>query len=333
MIFSIRDHLKKYLHKCAVFLFYALSIFFVCSIVWILVVYLVIENQDVYAVAPKNMQWVEVGANNIAYQYFSADTNKNVLLIGGTTAWSGVWAKTIEDLKGIYNIYAIDLPPFGYSVVDKEYKYNLQNQANTINGFVEEMNLKDVVVVAHSYGAGPTMEAVLKNTGAYNKLVIIDGAIHVDGSPMPNNMVVKTFFKVPVLRYLVATFALHAPGFMEASLKYLVHDNSSVSESWVGIYNQPLRVENQSQKTGKWFYDFVFENGSGLSSDSKNYKALSVPVNIVWGKEDNLTPLNQGLYLKEIIPGSTMIQLDGVGHIPMIDNHNVFIEVLKKSIK
>jgi len=300
---------------------------------WLWFVDLFLENDDVYASAPQNTQWVEVGKNKIAYQYFPADTGKNVALIGGTTAWSGVWKNTIEDLKGEYNIYAIDLPPFGFSIVDEEYKYNLANQADLINGFLKKLNIQDVIFVAHSYGAGPSMEAVLRNQDNYKKFIIIDGAIHVDRESKQPIGFVKSFFSIPTFRYLISSIALHLPGFMEASLKYLVYDNSKVDDFWVGIYNQPLSIENQSQKIAKWFYDFGFENGTGLSSEGINYKDLAIPVVIIWGKEDTFTPLEQGLYLQKIIPKNNLIILDKVGHIPMIDDHEGFIKVLKQNLE
>ena len=120
---------------------------------------------------------------------------------------------------------------------------------------------------------------------------------------------------------------------MEASLKYLVYDNNKVDEFWVNIYKQPLKVENTSQKIAKWFYDFVFENGKGLSSEGTNYKNLNIPILIIWGKEDTFTPLEQGLYLQKIIPRNELIVLDKAGHIPMIDDHGRYMEVLKQNLE
>lgn len=313
--------------------FYFLLGFVILTFSWLWFVDLFLENDNIYASAPKNTKWAEVGKNKIAYQYFPANTGKNVALIGGTTAWSGVWMNTIKDLKGEYNIYAIDLPPFGFSIVDEEYKYNLANQADLINEFLKKLNIQEVVFVAHSYGAGPSMEAVLRNQDKYRKFIIIDGAIHVDRENKKTTGFIKKFFSVPTFRYLISSVALHLPGFMEASLKYLVYDNSKVDDFWVGIYNQPLSVESQSQKIAKWFYDFVFENGTGLSSEGSNYKDLAIPVVIIWGKEDTFTPLEQGLYLQKIIPQNDLIVLDKVGHIPMIDDHEGFIKVLKQNLE
>jgi pimeloyl-ACP methyl ester carboxylesterase len=299
---------------------------------WLTICDLFIENDDPYTAAPANTEWVELGSNRIAYQYTPADTDRSVVLVGGTTAWSGVWRYTVDDLKGAYNVYAIDLPPFGYSVVDDAYDYNLSNQADLLNEFVEAHNLNGVILVAHSYGAGPAMEAVLRKPDLYSKFILIDGAIHVDRDRSGGAAFISGIFNIPTFRYLLTSTAVHFPGFIEASLKYLVYDNSSVDEFWVEIYKRPLSVENKSQTLAKWFYDFVFKNGTGLSSESGNYAHLPTPVTIVWGREDNLTPLEQGKYLHAIIPNNEFIVLDNVGHIPMIDDHDRYIEILKKQL-
>lgn len=323
MIFEFLKKHKKF--------FYVLTGIIIVISSWLMFVDLLLENDDAYSTAPANTQWVKVGKHTIAYQHFSGDREKNMVLIGGTTAWSGVWKNTAEDLRGDYNIYAIDLPPFGYSLVDSTYKYNLSNQADLINNVLKELDIRDVTFVAHSYGAGPATEAVLRNPNNYKRFVIIDGAIHVDRERKISGLA-KKFFNIPTLRYLISTTALHFPGFMEASLKYLVYNNDTVDEFWVNIYKQPLKIENTSQKMASWFYDFVFENGKGLSSDGANYKNLDIPVLIMWGKEDTFTPLEQGLYLQKIIPRNELMIMENVGHIPMIDDHEHYIELLKQNL-
>ena len=221
------------------------------------------------------------------------------------------------------------MPPFGYSRTDESHTYTLGNQADLINGFIEALDLHGATLVAHSYGAGPAMEAVLRKPDNYASFVIIDGAIHVDREQNGAPALVRHIFNIATLRYALTSLAVHSPGFMRASLKYLVHDNRSVNKFWVDIYKRPLSVEDQSRRLGRWLYDFVFRGGTGLSSESENYKTLRTPVTILWGREDNLTPLAQGEYLHAIIPHSEFVALNDIGHIPMIDDHERYIEVLK----
>ncbi|MBP9757259.1 MAG: alpha/beta hydrolase [Candidatus Pacebacteria bacterium] len=301
-------------------------------VVWLATVNLLIETKDVQTTAPDGIAWTMVGPHRIAYQNTPNKGGRNVLLVGGTTAWSGTWEYTRRDLADTYNVYAIDLPPFGYSIVDPSYRYDLQSQAQLINDIIESLALRDVTLVAHSYGAGPSMEAVLREPEQYRELVIIDGAIHVDRETSGALAYVGTIFSIQTFRYAFTSALVHVPGFVGASIKYLVHDNSTVDEFWIDTYSQPLRNEDQSKRLAAWFYDFVFKNGTGLSSTGVNYASLRVPVSIMWGREDNLTPLSQGEYLHSLIPGSTLTVMDGVGHIPMIDDHAGYMEILRSYI-
>jgi pimeloyl-ACP methyl ester carboxylesterase len=296
---------------------------------WFLVLVLFIENEDVYSSAPLNTKWLDVGVNRVAYQHHQSNSSNTLVFVGGTTAWSGVWEYTIDDLEGDYNIYTIDLPPFGYSVVDKMHKYNLISQAGIINGFLEELNLQNVTLIAHSYGAGPSTEAVLSEKERYEKYVIIDGTVYVDRE-RNSSSIIKTIFSFSPFRYFITSVAIHFPGFMKGSLEYLVFDNSKVDDFWVGIYTQPLTLVGQSDRLSNWLFDFVFENGEGISSKGKNYKDLDIPVLIIWGGEDNFTPIEQGLTLQRIIPNNELVVMDNVGHIPMIDDHEGYISVLKE---
>ncbi|MEX2515168.1 MAG: alpha/beta hydrolase [Candidatus Paceibacterota bacterium] len=323
------------LNKKYKILLYLLTGIIILGSCWIIFVDLFLENNNPFSTAPENTKWVKIDDNQVAYQYFPSQSgaDNHILLIGGTTAWSGVWEKTVDDLNESYSIYTLDLPPFGYSAVSNDYKYNLRNQAQLINDFIDELQINNVTLVAHSYGAGPSMEAVFLNQETYKKLIVIDGSIHVDRASSKSAVAAEYTLKLPQLRYFISGIALHFPGFMEASLKYLVHDNDTVTDYWIDVYRQPLSLENKTQHIARWFYDFAFRNGEGLSSSGENYEDLSVPVDIIWGEEDTFTPLEQGTYLNSIIPKSSITTIENVGHIPMIDNHEDYIEVLKTLLK
>jgi len=47
------------------------------------------------------------------------------------------------------------------------------------------------------------------------------------------------------------------------------------------------------------------------------YERLSMPTLILWGAEDTWIPLAQGKRLQQALPGSNLMILDGVGHVPM----------------
>ena len=57
------------------------------------------------------------------------------------------------------------------------------------------------------------------------------------------------------------------------------------------------------------------------------------PVAMIWGRQDNVTPLWQSQALLTLIPGSRLRMIDGAGHIPYIENTAQFNEVLLEILR
>jgi len=56
-----------------------------------------------------------------------------------------------------------------------------------------------------------------------------------------------------------------------------------------------------------------------VSTRPESWRALDLPVAVIWGKEDTVTPPEQAEELAELVPGAGITMLDGVGHIPQIE--------------
>jgi pimeloyl-ACP methyl ester carboxylesterase len=55
-----------------------------------------------------------------------------------------------------------------------------------------------------------------------------------------------------------------------------------------------------------------------------------MPVLVIWGASDTVTPLWQGKQLHALIPNSQLSVIEGVGHIPYIENAEAFNNALLK---
>jgi pimeloyl-ACP methyl ester carboxylesterase len=98
------------------------------------------------------------------------------MFVGGLSAWNETWERTIseskETYKNKYNYVAIDLPPFGFSTPSLDSNYFRDTQAKRIAKFIEEKKLDSVILVGHSYGAGPLTEYAITNPDKVEKLVL-----------------------------------------------------------------------------------------------------------------------------------------------------------------
>ena len=61
-----------------------------------------------------------------------------------------------------------------------------------------------------------------------------------------------------------------------------------------------------------------------VSTRPESWRALDLPVAVIWGKEDTVMPPEQAEELAELVPDAGITLLDGVGHIPQIEAPKAF---------
>ena len=59
------------------------------------------------------------------------------------------------------------------------------------------------------------------------------------------------------------------------------------------------------------------QSGARAPVSEASFAAIKVPTLILHGRQDHLIPFAQGEAFARVIPGSTLIAYDGVGHVPM----------------
>ena len=68
------------------------------------------------------------------------------------------------------------------------------------------------------------------------------------------------------------------------------------------------------------------------SNSSVSYKKLTVPVRLIWGEKDTLTPLEGTKILLDTVPDIRLSTLTNVGHIPMIEDYAQFDKALLNAL-
>ena len=92
-------------------------------------------------------------------------------------------------------------------------------------------------------------------------------------------------------------------------------------------------VQGTTAAYADWLKNLMEAQENSLGSNFENFKKIHIPVSIIWGSEDTVTPLWQGQALQSLIPQSELLVIKGVGHIPYIENVSEFNSVLIKAIK
>jgi pimeloyl-ACP methyl ester carboxylesterase len=260
-------------------------------------------------------------------QEFGDAASPPLLLVHGTGAWSHTWVSNVDAMvQAGYRVIAVDLPPFGFSTRPADGNYNRAQQALRLLALMDALQLPPVTLLGHSYGGGPAAEAAMLQPQRLRHLILLDAAVGLRSSVEPQaqqSLAAQVFTMRPVRTTLIA-LAGTQPLFSEDWLRPFVYRKEVVTPQRTAIYQLPFAVSGYSAALGDWAYQFAGERGTFKSEQADGYKSLRMPVTLMWGEQDTITPLEQAKALKALMPQSTLVVLSGVGHIPQIEDVELF---------
>lgn len=251
-----------------------------------------------------------------------------VLLIHGSVGWSGSWRHTLEVLASEgYRAIAIDLPPMGYSDRDPGGDYGRAASAARILAFIEAEGIAPHIV-AHSFGAGAAVEAVMQRGDAFASLTIINGALPLD----PEATELPSILRPIWLRETLVSATVTNPLASRRLLQAFLFRKETATDDVLEVLAQPSRLEGATEALSVWLPTLLVPPTGLPSVTSAAFADLSLPTALIWGAEDTTTPLAQGETLRDLIPGATLTVLPDVGHIPMIEDPAAFDAALLSAL-
>ncbi len=288
----------------------------------------IVETKDVASVLPEGMQLINVGNETIAYKQIGTAAKTNVLFVGGLSGWSGTWERTMQaawNNDDSYNYIAMDLPPFGYSTVDASKGYFRDAQADRIEGFVQALGLKDVILVTHSYGAGPGAEYIMRKPSDVRKFIIIDGVLNIgDSKIVPDGGIVQ----IDAIRNPLIGLLAHNKWFVGSRFKTFVYVTDNITTELMDLYMRSFNTKGTTVRLSSWFKDYVNDPLVYKSTSKENWNNVSIPVRLIWGDEDIVTPIGLSDIVLDSVPDVSLHTLKKIGHIPMIEDYALFDQAL-----
>jgi len=264
--------------------------------------------------------YASVAGIDIHYQTWGPAGGPPILLIHGTMAWSGTWFDIGERLAACgFRVIAPDMPPFGYSTRPANGDYSRQAQARLITGFADTIGLEKIVLVGHSFACGATIEAAFSNPDRIQGLVMLDAALSLD-NPSGNTWMSR-LFAAPVLGEALTASTFTNPILIPRGLRDFMADDRQVTDARAALYQKPLAVTGTSAAVADWLSTALLaDERASRAANLDNYRTFHQPVVLIWGRQDTVTPLAQGEHLRALLPRSSLLVLDGVNHIPQVED-------------
>ena len=280
------------------------------------------------ALAPRTGHLVPTRSGGVFVQEKGPADGIPVVLFHGTAAWSELWRHTSDVLAAAgFRVIALDLPPFGFS--DRPGGYTREDQAARINDVLDTLEAPPAIIVGHSFGAGAATELVMRYPDRARGLVLVDAALGLTAAPSDAPWVIQPQW----IREILVSLTITNPVATQMLLQSMIAKKERASLEYVAILQRPLAQRDSTSDIADWLYYFLGSDKHAASADRTAYAKLEVPVAILWGDKDTITPVEQALDLRTLLPSDTELTLlPGLGHIPQIEDPAMFNEALLKTL-
>jgi len=235
---------------------------------------------------------VLIDGHRIHYYVRGPVDGEPIVLVHGLGGRSEDFANLAPHLeKAGYRIYTPDLLGFGQSEEPRNASYSIEDQAQLVVEFFDAVGLKQVDLAGWSMGGWIAQKVAVDHPERVNRLVLMDSA----GLKMPPEFDSRLFTPTTPaeLEHLGAMLMPHPP----AVPRFVALDMLRVSANYAWVTKRALA----SMMTAKDVMD-------------DDLPSLRMPVLILWGELDRITPLREAWAMHSLIPHSRLVVASGCGH-------------------
>jgi pimeloyl-ACP methyl ester carboxylesterase len=178
-----------------------------------------------------------------------------------------------------------EMPPWVESIHDMAYFYLR---------YLDELGLGPIDVVGHSLGAWLALEMAIRSAASFRSITLMSAAgIHLPGVARGD-----LFMRAPdvVLRSMVASSELG-----EELVKRTAADQGIESRNRYAIARVGWHPPMHNPHLAKWLH------------------RVACPVQIIWGQQDALLPVDYAREFQRLIPGAALHVLPSCGHLPHVE--------------
>ena len=204
-----------------------------------------------------------------------------------------------------YHVYAMDLLGYGQSDKPSELTFSISEEAKFVEAFLDAKHLTSVALGGDSMGGWIAAKVALDRPDLVARLMLFDSAgIKFQLSFDQAIFTPQTEQQVDQLMAVVTPGAPRLPQFVKADFI-----RKSKRDGWV--------VKRA-----------LVSMTSGADDLDAKFSALKMPLLIVWGKDDVMTPLSLGESMHRAAPQSVLAIYDDCGHIAVVTCINQIVSTV-----
>jgi pimeloyl-ACP methyl ester carboxylesterase len=254
---------------------------------------------------------VMIDGHRIHYYVSGPVSGSPIVLVHGLGGRSEDFVSLTPYLeKSGYRVYAPDLLGFGQSEEPVNASYSISDQADLIANFFDAVGLRRTDLAGWSMGGWIAQKVAVDHPERVSRLILMDSA----GLTVPPTWDTRLFTPTTPaeLDQLDALLMPHPP----AVPRFVAQDILRISASYAWVVKRALA----SMLSAKDVMD-------------EDLPSLKMPVLILWGRLDRITPLSEGEAIHLLIPQSHMVVASGCGHLAPQSCSSVFGPAITRFLK
>ncbi len=288
--------------------------------------------------AADNGMFVTLAGADVYVETTGNPDEQAVILLHGFGGSTFTWRDALGILgdSGYYAI-AYDRPPFGLSEKSADVRIDGEAQVERLAALMDELEIESAVLVGHSAGGG----VISRFVTAYPERVA--GLVYVAGvAPLPpdDDETAEDESGSPLggLSDLAANIDTESEAFLNLLTNFLTRERFlgilesaydpafEVSDEIRDGYAQILQVDDWQVGLAQILTQQ--ETSDPIDPATFAQAVEGLPVTLIWGENDTWVPLSRGEALAELVPNAELIAYAGVGHLPMEEAPEQFIDDL-----
>ncbi len=264
---------------------------------------------------PSTEHSVLVDDHEIAYRTWGDAAKPPLLLIHGMMAHSRWWDFIAPQLMDAWYLAAIDLGGMGDS--DFRYEYSGETYADEIRAVCDHAELDErVVLVSHSFGGAMSVKAINQHQGRFKALILVDSGLRLPDEPTPER---PSFGGSQV-------YAERA----SAETRFRVQPPQEVRAPYTAKY---IAGQSLMLVDGGWTWKFdedVLTETRGIELSEEEFRALKLPVALIYGEQSAHCRRRTVEYMREIVPAPFLTRsIQSAQHHVFLDQPLEFVRELR----
>lgn len=225
---------------------------------------------------------------------------QSIILLHGLFGGLSNWQSVIARFNDTYDIHVPPLPLF-----DEHGKDDLEYLVNWLQHYIDSAGLKNVILLGNSLGGHVAILYTHRHSENVQKLILTGSS--------------GLFENTTLGRYP----RRHDFSYIRGRVENIFYDPKVASDELVDMVFQIvgddrkcIRIVRTAKRAQR---NYV----------TKELTEITVPVLLIWGTDDRVTPPNVAEEFKQLLPDAQLVFLADCGHAPMMERPEEFNRVLE----